>query len=552
MFTFQQCHLLVTAISVFALASGVLGDFKLFEYYDQQVLSAARNITTSCIDALNSTVKCDEKTSVMLGSGADYSYWYKDDITTLCTPSCLSSLRGWESSVEKACEGQTIIESGAVVQAKSLVLSFTYNAGITCLQDSQSNWCFFESQQWQGSDYIRWDPDTCFDPDDDPATCDGFDSDEITDEMRAITNLYDRSFVCLILPAPLLLCRLTKVHYIKLCSECFLELYRQRLLDPWLAKSNFTDYLIDQRPFVSHSPLGKVINLSLLSSDSLAKKYSNSAFDISKTQFLSWNSNIQGGCDRLANAQRVCMQAPGGAFPSPTASIEAPTGTDAYSTTATPAYPTQSGSIANCGRYYKASAGDSCYTISLQFGISFAQLQKWNPYLNAECTNLWLGYDMCVAEVTAPKVSPDGSCGPGLVCKGSGFGDCCSSDGKCTQSGCNSSPADSTVSKNGLCGPDNDFKTCPGSSFGDCCSIYGYCGNSTDFCGAGNCYSGSCATDNGGPSINGECGPNFSGNKTCTGTQFGKCCSTSGYCGSSTAYCGPGNCYSGTCLSNTI
>ncbi|CAG8109670.1 unnamed protein product [Penicillium salamii] len=78
--------------------------------------------------------------------------------------------------------------------------------------------------------------------------------------------------------------------------------------------------------------------------------------------------------------------------------------------------------------------------------------------------------------------------------------------------------------------------------------VFGYCGNGTDFCGAGNCYAGNCDTDDGGPSINGECGPVFAGNKTCTGTHFGDCCSTSGYCGSTTDYCSPPNCYSGECL----
>lgn len=82
-----------------------------------------------------------------------------------------------------------------------------------------------------------------------------------------------------------------------------------------------------------------------------------------------------------------------------------------------------------------------------------------------------------------------------------------------------------------------------------CCSMYGYCGDGKDFCGPGICFSGNCDPDTGGPSINGECGPSFAGNKTCTGTQFGDCCSVNGYCGSSDDYCGSGNCYSGACKS---
>ena len=116
------------------------------------------------------------------------------------------------------------------------------------------------------------------------------------------------------------------------------------------------------------------------------------------------------------------MQAPGGTYPSPSITIAAPTGTAAYYTTATAAYPTQSGTIDDCGLYYQVVAGDDCSSIDLRFGITFTQLQTWNTYLNDNCTNLWLNYDICVAEVSQPTVSTDGSCGLGVTCTGSNFG----------------------------------------------------------------------------------------------------------------------------------
>ncbi len=60
-------------------------------------------------------------------------------------------------------------------------------------------------------------PDQCNDP--------SFDLDEINSDMSALTNIYDSSLYC---------------------SECFLELFRLRMLDPWLTDSNFTQYLIDE------------------------------------------------------------------------------------------------------------------------------------------------------------------------------------------------------------------------------------------------------------------------------------------------------------------
>ncbi|CAK7225775.1 Chitinase 2 [Sporothrix curviconia] len=51
-----------------------------------------------------------------------------------------------------------------------------------------------------------------------------------------------------------------------------------------------------------------------------------------------------------------------------------------------------------CTAYYTVKAGDSCYTIDLGIGISFAQLQSLNPgAINADCTNLGIGQVLCVA-----------------------------------------------------------------------------------------------------------------------------------------------------------
>lgn len=115
------------------------------------------------------------------------------------------------------------------------------------------------------------------------------------------------------------------------------------------------------------------------------------------------------------------------------------------------------------------------------------------------------------------------------------------------------------VSPNGHCGTQgnggnaNGF-ICTGSQFGMCCSSSGYCGNTTDYCVAG-CQSayGSCTPQTGNSiSTMGECGPS-NGNQTCTGSIFGTCCSNSGYCGSTSDYCAAGNCNPmfGTCNAST-
>lgn len=127
--------------------------------------------------------------------------WTAADVDNLCTPACVSSLSSWTSNVDSVCADETTIQGGVIVKARALPLSFTYNADLVCMKDSASNWCFPDSQTWQGSDYIRWDPAMCYsDGDDDsvvaPECADpDFDVDAISDDMSALTNIYDRELV---------------------------------------------------------------------------------------------------------------------------------------------------------------------------------------------------------------------------------------------------------------------------------------------------------------------------------------------------------------------
>ncbi|KAF1952996.1 hypothetical protein CC80DRAFT_420995 [Byssothecium circinans] len=86
--------------------------------------------------------------------------------------------------------------------------------------------------------------------------------------------------------------------------------------------------------------------------------------------------------------------------------------------------------------------------------------------------------------VTPGSTSPDGSCGGTnkFSCKGSAFGDCCSSSGFCGSSaghctaGCQIAFGNCTnpsLSPDGTCGGNNKYQ-CKESGFGDCCSSSGY------------------------------------------------------------------------------
>lgn len=128
--------------------------------------------------------------------------WMTAELENLCTSDCVSSLSSWKDNVATVCAEETTIQGNVVVKARALPLTFTYNSDLVCMKDSSSNWCFLESQTWQGSDYIRYDPTMCFTDGDDNSTvapqCDDpdFDIGDISDDMSALTNIYDKELVC--------------------------------------------------------------------------------------------------------------------------------------------------------------------------------------------------------------------------------------------------------------------------------------------------------------------------------------------------------------------
>ena len=50
----------------------------------------------------------------------------------------------------------------------------------------------------------------------------------------------------------------------------------------------------------------------------------------------------------------------------------------------------------NCKKYHKVSTGEGCYKINKDAGITLDQFRKWNPTVDARCSNLWAGYYVCV------------------------------------------------------------------------------------------------------------------------------------------------------------
>jgi len=193
--------------------------------------------------ARNKTVACDEATANLAAQGMDENWWYKENITTLCTADCSSSVNAWLKAVDTDCASDTVTQANIVVKARTIPLQYTYGYSLACLQNkyvldvfcslklstnssSAKDWCFLKSQTWSGSDYIRYDSAMCL-VDDPPAICDqeDFEVEQLDPTLQTITNLYSSSL---------------------LCDECFLKIWRQRLLSPFVIAGNWTQYRVNQ------------------------------------------------------------------------------------------------------------------------------------------------------------------------------------------------------------------------------------------------------------------------------------------------------------------
>ncbi|KAJ5647451.1 hypothetical protein N7490_003823 [Penicillium lividum] len=108
-------------------------------------------------------------------------------------------------------------------------------------------------------------------------------------------------------------------------------------------------------------------------------------YGISESQFKSWNSQVNNDCTNLWLDYYVCVHVPG-----------ATTTSQAPEPTASGPTPQMPGIVSNCKNYHLIKDGDSCWSIDTAAGITLAQFRTWNTQIDATCSNLWLGYYVCV------------------------------------------------------------------------------------------------------------------------------------------------------------
>jgi LysM repeat protein len=86
--------------------------------------------------------------------------------------------------------------------------------------------------------------------------------------------------------------------------------------------------------------------------------------------FVRWNPAVGSSCSNLLTGYYYCV--------------------------ATELHQPMPGTVANCRGYHHVKAGDSCWAIQQQYGITAAQFNAWNPLVGSSCGSLWQGYFICV------------------------------------------------------------------------------------------------------------------------------------------------------------
>lgn len=141
--------------------------------------------------------------------------------------------------------------------------------------------------------------------------------------------------------------------------------------------------------------------VAVINQTTSAQNYVASNPGISETQFWAWNNYMDSR--NLITGEVVCVGPPGGAYspivlPPTTTTVSIPTPTGSV----VPA-PTQTvdGTTSQCYKWYVVKAGDGCWEIDQQYGITLDYFRSLNKYVDENCDNIWPDYAYCVLGVAS-------------------------------------------------------------------------------------------------------------------------------------------------------
>ena len=117
---------------------------------------------------------------------------------------------------------------------------------------------------------------------------------------------------------------------------------------------------------------------------------------ISLEDFYTWNPDVGSTCSGLWADVYVCVGIIGGPVLPTLTHTTLTTTTRPGNGVATPT-PIQDGMVPNCDEFHEVIAGDTCYDIAVDAGISLADFYDWNEAVGLDCAGLWEGYYVCTS-----------------------------------------------------------------------------------------------------------------------------------------------------------
>ena len=144
---------LILALAIWATAfMCAQAQFNMWPAVDLTQLASAMGFSVDCLQAMcvrpilrltmgiinasfrNNTVTCDPDLFRMTGQ-IDLYYWAQDNLTDLCTASCIQSASDWLEGVYNSCGGQTITIDSKMVPTESVAIRYADGIGLACLTD---------------------------------------------------------------------------------------------------------------------------------------------------------------------------------------------------------------------------------------------------------------------------------------------------------------------------------------------------------------------------------------------------------------------------------
>ncbi|KAK0117167.1 hypothetical protein ONS96_013000 [Cadophora gregata f. sp. sojae] len=254
--------------------------FNMFPVIGAAGLAANIGWTRDCVVAMNATLNCDPTLYRMAGQ-IDMYYWSQDNLTALCTDSCVSDSSIWVGNVGDACGGQTYNVGGKLAPVDTVALRYVEGITMACLKANNLPFNYTSNStsndQSLTGDFLG-DPNTgvqtnattgnpLYDPHDvAPSSNDTLPVLNITDpayydQGPAWCYLESQNWIgvdvdepdCTANPSnvfctdPSAMTRMANLYYdTTLCSPCFLTVMWYRLNSLFLPDTDYSDYLIAQ------------------------------------------------------------------------------------------------------------------------------------------------------------------------------------------------------------------------------------------------------------------------------------------------------------------